>query len=395
MLELRWGAATHEGLVRDMNEDAFLAEPGMYVVADGMGGHSAGEVASAIAVDSLRRGMEHGYRRMDDVTVAIRIANATIRAEAGASADRAGMGTTLTALVVLDEEEHVLALANVGDSRTYRRRAGRLSRLTIDHSYVQELVQEGQITLEEARLHPRRNIVTRALGIDPRVKVDTWTITAATGDRYVLCSDGLVDEVPDHEIAELLAGVSDPQAAADQLVAMANRHGGRDNVTVVVVDVAAGADPATLPDDGPGEPRWAEGIAEPAHWADDDSTQAAAEDATELIEGVPADDTALLPVVHPSRSPDADEAAAPARARRRFGLGAFLFWFVAAAILTVAVVVALVALRGDGDDPAPSTTSSTSTAPTTSTSSSTSSTSTTPGATSAPGTTAPPGTTTP
>jgi protein phosphatase len=351
MLELRWGAATHQGLVRDMNEDAYAAEPGLFVVADGMGGHSAGEVASAIAVDTLRRAAGDGYRRADDVSVAVRLANASIRAEAGARSDRAGMGTTITALVVLDPEQHLLALANVGDSRTYRLRAGRLSRLTVDHSYVEELVREGQITAEEARLHPRRNIVTRALGIDPAVEVDTWTITAATGDRYVLCSDGLVDEVPDHEIDDLLSGVADPQEAAEQLVAMANRHGGRDNVTVVVVDVLQGADPATLADDDPGEPRWAEGAPEPERWADD---------ATELLAPAgsarAADEaTQVLPATAYPLSPDAEQVLANRASRRTVGVGAFLFWFAIAAIATVVVVVALVALR-DGDEAPPATT---------------------------------------
>ncbi len=354
MLELRWGAATHQGLVRDMNEDAYAAEPGLFVVADGMGGHSAGEVASAIAVDTLRRSAGEGYGTVDDVSVAVRLANASIRAEAGVRPDRAGMGTTLTALVVLDPERHLLGLANVGDSRTYRRRGGRLSRLTVDHSYVEELVRDGQITVEEARLHPRRNIVTRALGIDRTVEVDTWTITAATGDRYVLCSDGLVDEVPDHEIDDVLGGVADPQQAAEQLVAMANRHGGRDNVTVVVVDVVQGADPATLPDDGPDEPRWAEGEAEPERWADDDNGPFDTVPTRATEPSTPDDATQVLPNLDLPRSPDAEQVLAAHTAPRSFGLGAFLFWFAIAAIATVVIVVTLVALR-DSDETPPAT----------------------------------------
>lgn len=355
MLELHWGAATHQGLVRDMNEDAYAAEPGLFVVADGMGGHSAGEVASAIAVDTLRRAVGDGYRRVDDVAVAVRLANASIRAEASARADRAGMGTTITALVVLDPEHHLLGIANVGDSRTYRLRAGKLSRLTIDHSYVEELVRDGQITAEEARLHPRRNIVTRALGIDRTVEIDTWTITAATGDRYVLCSDGLVDEVPDHEIDDLLSGVADPQEAAEQLVATANRHGGRDNVTVVVVDVVQGADPATLADDDPGEPQWAEGQPEPERWADDDTEQFAPAAAPRSPGRTTDDDTVVLPAITDPPSPDAEQVRPVGAPRRTIGIGGFLFWFALGAIATVVVVVALVALRGGDQAPPPTT----------------------------------------
>ena len=149
-----------------------------------------------------------------------------------------------------------LALVNVGDSRTYLLRHGRLRRVTVDHSYVQELVATGHITDDEARTHPRRNIVTRALGIDPAVRVDAWTLPLVRGDRFLLCSDGLVDEVRDDEIVAVLDTVTDPQAAADELVALANRQGGRDNISVIVVDVVDGAeapDPETELDL---EPAW-------------------------------------------------------------------------------------------------------------------------------------------
>ena len=134
-------------------------------------------------------------------------------------------------------------LANVGDSRTYLFRHGRLRRVTVDHSYVQELVATGHITEDEARDHPRRNIITRALGIEPEVRVDWWTLPLIRGDRFVLCSDGLVDEVADVDIAATLTIESDPQVAADRLVEKANEAGGRDNITVIVIDVLDGDDP--------------------------------------------------------------------------------------------------------------------------------------------------------
>jgi protein phosphatase len=147
------------------------------------------------------------------------------------------MGTTVTALSIVEGEEPRVLVANVGDSRAYLWRSGALSRLSVDHSYVQELVNEGIITPEAARVHPRRNIVTRALGIDRSVMVDVFTHFVRTGDRIVLCSDGLVDEVADVEIARVLGQHTDPQETAEALVMVANTNGGRDNTTVIVVDV--------------------------------------------------------------------------------------------------------------------------------------------------------------
>lgn len=240
---LRWGAATHPGQVRMNNEDAYAADDGMWVVADGMGGHLAGEVASAYTIDALRAANRVGITSTDDMVDAVQQANDTIRHEAQTNPGRRGMGTTVTALAVMHHPENPqLIVANVGDSRTYVWRDGQLLPVTVDHSYVQELVSGGEITVEEARTHPRRNIVTRALGIEPGVVVDTWTLAAVRGDRYILCSDGLVDEVTDEEIAAVVGAEADPQLAAERLVAVANQNGGRDNVTVVVVDVVDGDD---------------------------------------------------------------------------------------------------------------------------------------------------------
>ena len=180
--------------------------------------------------------------------------------------DRASDATPTSSRV--DPEQ--LALVNVGDSRTYLLRHGRLRRVTVDHSYVQELVATGHITDDEARTHPRRNIVTRALGIDPAVRVDAWTLPLVRGDRFLLCSDGLVDEVRDDEIVERpRRRSSDPQAAADELVALANRQGGRDNITVIVVDVLEGAEPPDPDTELDLEPAW-ERRRRPGTWAVDD-----------------------------------------------------------------------------------------------------------------------------
>ncbi|MCU1400136.1 MAG: putative serine/threonine protein phosphatase [Acidimicrobiales bacterium] len=260
MPELRWGATTNPGRVRSENEDTFVAEPMVFAVADGMGGHQAGEVASALAASIIRDRLANGSVNEDYAVAVVNEVNAAIHGAARVDATKSGMGTTLTALAVLNaqgDQPEQLVLLNVGDSRTYRFRLGRLQRVTVDHSYVQELVATGHITIEEARTHPRRNIVTRALGIEPSVRTDMWTLPIVRGDRFVLCSDGLVDEVPDDEILDLVASVEDPQSLSQQLVDLANRHGGRDNVTVVVLDVLDGADPPDPTGEMPIDPSWA------------------------------------------------------------------------------------------------------------------------------------------
>jgi protein phosphatase len=229
------GALTHPGQVRTSNEDAFLVEGHLFVVADGMGGHNAGEVASEMAVESLRRAAAN---IVDEATLstALQQANEEIHTESMMNHVRHGMGTTIAALAVTNND--TVLVANVGDARIYRWHEGNLSRVTKDHSYVQELVDEGIITLEEARVHPRRNIVTRALGIDAEVEVSTATLPVTIGARYVLCSDGLVDEVTDSEISAILSRYENSTAAAEALISAANSAGGRDNITVIVVDVS-------------------------------------------------------------------------------------------------------------------------------------------------------------
>ena len=242
MLTLAIGAATDTGNLRGQNEDAHIAEQNLFAVADGMGGHNAGEVASAMAIEHLRGIALSGVSSAEAFAQVVRDLNSAIYASATSTTDQRGMGTTLTAAALLKstsdtDQPSQIVIANVGDSRTYLLRSGELRQMSVDHSYVQELVTEGLLTVDEARTHPRRNIVTRALGIDEQVSVDTWTIPMFDGDRFMLCSDGLVDEVPIDEITEMMREHSTPQHVAERLVTAAKRHGGRDNITVIVVDV--------------------------------------------------------------------------------------------------------------------------------------------------------------
>lgn len=359
---VRFGAATDVGMIRVGNEDAYVCEPMVFGVADGMGGHQAGEVASAIAARIIRDRLSTGASNVGVVVAAVVEANAAIYQAAHASVDHHGMGTTLTALVVLrgdDTNAPRFALVNVGDSRTYLLRNGELHRATIDHSYVQELVNTGHINEEEARSHPRRNIVTRALGIEPTVRVDTWLVPMVKGDRFILCSDGLVDEVTDDDIGKLATTTDDPDALAQQLVAMANANGGRDNVTVVVVDVMQGAAAA-----GEGalerEPAWPEGEATTMIDADAESIFAVAANAPAGPSGPITDQ---IPVT-------------PADPRRRLGLKLFLILTGAAAVLTLVITLIAVAAHNGGDDGSPDTVPTTVLATTPATSPSTPTTST-------------------
>jgi PPM family protein phosphatase len=261
MAELRWGAASHEGQLRTQNEDSFHTSAGLFVVADGMGGHLAGEVASEMAVTRLQENLPEGRTNsLDELVAAIDVANTEIYDGSVADPDRAGMGTTITAIAVVADphDGQAFGIANVGDSRCYVMRHARLRQLTVDHSFVQELVAEGAISRDEARTHPRRNIVTRALGIEPSVRVDSWTMPIFQGDRLLLCSDGLVDEISDDHISDLLIEHTDPAEAAQALVDAANASGGRDNVTVVVVDVLEGDAPPDPTQEFDVVPLWAD-----------------------------------------------------------------------------------------------------------------------------------------
>lgn len=240
---------SHVGLVRSDNEDAYLVAPPLFAVADGLGGHQAGEIASSIAIDTL---LEAAPRTADSKALgrAVRRANAAVIEAAEVGRGRAGMGTTLTA-AMLDGTR--LSLAHVGDSRAYLLHFGALEQLSQDHSMVADLVRQGQITAEEARHHPNRSVITRALGSDPNMLVDTFDVEAAAGDRLLLTTDGLTSMVADDEIARVLAAEHTPQGAVDALIDRALAGGGHDNITAVVVDIGHAPRAANR---APGAPHW-------------------------------------------------------------------------------------------------------------------------------------------
>ncbi|WP_091453116.1 PP2C family protein-serine/threonine phosphatase [Actinokineospora iranica] len=234
---VRVGAATDVGLVRSVNEDNYLVTGTVFAVADGMGGHAAGDVASGLAVAGLASLGTEGPVRPDDVRRHVMGLNRDILDAAARNPAQAGMGTTLTGLCLADfaGSAHWVVF-NVGDSRVYRFAGGELAQLTVDHSEVAELVASGELSEAEAADDVRRNVVTRALGAGVAPEPDLLVFPPAAGDRFLLCSDGLTGELDSAAIAAVLAAVADPQAAADQLVRAAVDAGGRDNVTVVIVD---------------------------------------------------------------------------------------------------------------------------------------------------------------
>ena len=249
-LALRAAGATDRGRLRSNNQDSYMLLPdrGIYVVADGMGGAHGGEVASRMAIEIIEeRYQESG---VDSLSAVIAEANHRIH-EAASTLNLRGMGTTTVVLAVVpgtsdqrDDEPNgdapaQLLVANVGDSRAYLFRDGGLTQLTDDHSVVAELVRDGRITATEAEAHPQRNVITRVLGVYPQVTPDLWPIDPVRGDRFLLCSDGLFNEVSDDRMAAVLRRLVDPAEAAAELVRVANDGGGRDNITVIVVDVVS------------------------------------------------------------------------------------------------------------------------------------------------------------
>lgn len=223
------------GRRRRRNEDAYVISPPLFAVADGMGGAQAGELASRIAVEAI--GEQAGVRGEERVTTLIREANRRIFARSSEDAAASGMGTTMTAALVGDDGR--VTIGHVGDSRAYLLRAGRLDQLTEDHSLVAELVRTGRLSPDEAERHPQRSVITRALGTDPEVDVDIFTVEAEAGDLFLLCSDGLTSMVGDDEILTTLEEARDDlEQAALGLVRKANRGGGEDNITVVFFELA-------------------------------------------------------------------------------------------------------------------------------------------------------------
>lgn len=224
------GASSDIGQVREGNEDAYLVVDPLFAVADGMGGHRGGEVASNLALDTVRTLFEG---REGSLTEQVEQANRAVFERSQSDREVSGMGTTLTAALVQGAR---VRFAHVGDSRAYLFRDGELHLLTEDHTLVHRMVQEGEITAEEAETHPHRSILTRALGVDGVVQVDESVVEVRSGDRLLLCTDGLTGMVGDGDIGEVLAVTADPQEAVDRLVVAANRAGGVDNITAVIVD---------------------------------------------------------------------------------------------------------------------------------------------------------------
>jgi len=240
MLQIAYGVATDPGVQRAVNEDSVVAVARLAAVADGMGGHAAGDVASHIAIQRLELLAAHADALgPDELLAAIDDANEQILAAASGEPSRRGMGTTLAGVGVasIGGSDHWVVF-NVGDSRVYQLSDGRLTQVTVDHSEVEELVAAGALSPAEARVDPRRNIVTRSLGTDPAPQADLWVFPPTPGERFLVCSDGLTIEMTDAAIAEVLRREPDPQRAAEELVSVALDAGGRDNVTVVVVDGA-------------------------------------------------------------------------------------------------------------------------------------------------------------
>lgn len=236
MTRFAWGAASDTGRVRQANEDSFLVVDGLFAVADGMGGHQAGEVASHLALESLEAGFTAAGT--DVLVRAVEGANHALVQRSAADPELAGMGTTLVAMALVEAAgRDAIGVVNVGDSRLYLLSDGAMTQITEDHSLVASMERQGRLTAAEAAVHPQRNILTRALGIDGSVLVDSWEILPVVGDRYLICSDGLFNEVDDSRIAATLRRLADPNEACRELVRLANEGGGRDNITCVIVDV--------------------------------------------------------------------------------------------------------------------------------------------------------------
>jgi protein phosphatase len=259
-----FAAASDVGRVRKANEDAYYVRSPLFVVADGMGGAQAGEVASKIASEAFAGELDESVAPEPRMAQVVRKANQEIHEKSLSDPNMQGMGTTLTAVLLGDSE---VTIAHVGDSRAYRLRNGELTRLTRDHSLVGEMVRRGAITEEEAEQHPQRSILTRALGPEAEIEVDTLSHSVKSGDVYLICSDGLTGMVSDAEIAEAMGSGKPMREVAEQLIRRANENGGVDNITVVAFKVS----------DGSPEPR-----------ADEESPSDAGDTSDQTIVGAPA-----------------------------------------------------------------------------------------------------------
>jgi serine/threonine protein phosphatase PrpC len=313
-------AGTDTGRQRRANEDSLLARAPLFVVADGMGGAQAGEVASRIAVEAFQDGLQDASAPEVALAELTRQANSRIHELSHSHAEQAGMGTTLTAVYVGDRD---VSIAHVGDSRAYRFRDGELTRLTDDHSLVDELLRQGRLTPEEAVEHPQRSVITRALGPEGAVEVDTRSYSARDGDVYLLCSDGLTTMLTEDRLAELLAAHEALRDRGEALIAAANEAGGRDNITVVLMrleELDASASPLT--EEAPVVQGAAASTAEPA------SVAAIPEGGVATASAVPQSTNEAAPVVprrprHPSPAGTSPSRLRP-RLRRAGMLGVAL-----------------------------------------------------------------------
>lgn len=316
------GVITDTGRKRRRNEDAYVCEPPLFAIADGMGGAQAGEVASRLAAAALKESRAHagGEHRIQDL---IQEANRRVYARSSTDPNTSGMGTTITVALV---ENGNVAFGHVGDSRAYLIRDGRMEQVTEDHSLVNELMKSGKLSREEAETHPQRSVITRALGTDPDVDVDTFTIEAKAGDVFLLCSDGLTDMVGEREIQELVEGNRDDiNAALKALVKAANRSGGEDNITVVAFEIAEGH---ALTHDG--ETR-ENALPDPAPLDDEDTLTEA--------DAVPAVDTAVISTGEIQAELEAKER--PDRAVRRRHLRRRMLAWLALIAIAAGIAVAL------------------------------------------------------
>ena len=242
-------SSTDVGNARATNQDAVFASERLCVVADGMGGHAGGEVAAQSAVSGLVHAF-HANASAKGLLAGTRKVNSEIFDRAEEVEELHGMGTTLVAIALVPHRGgDRISLINVGDSRAYRLEDGELEQLTEDHSLVEEMLRQEEITSEEAEVHPYRHVMTRAIGINDHVEVDNWTISAHLGTRFLLCSDGLTNECSDEVIREILIANPEPADAAYALIRRALDHGGNDNITVVVADVTAEQEPTTIADE--------------------------------------------------------------------------------------------------------------------------------------------------
>lgn len=287
-MTLRAAAATDTGKVRRLNEDSYLLFPGGFAVADGMGGHNAGDVASRLTIEAVQQWLESGVPDITDVGTVVALANERVRSHAG-EAGREGMGSTLVgAFVVRNANEESVVVVNVGDSRCYMVSDATVIQLTTDHSAVQELVDAGLITSAEALTHPERNVVTRAIGIEEVVAGDFYVVPVATSYRLLLCSDGVSNEVSFDELEHLLVDEADAAVAATRLLDAVLRGRAGDNATAVVIDVVMKSSSSAVDDTDEAEitgprSRVAQRVADP----DDTVVHPAARLGEEIIATVP------------------------------------------------------------------------------------------------------------